>query len=173
MDPIPSRFTTVTHAPAPAASVRDGFQEHLGASPRGPATEHWAHSAEPEIDLLEKDARLRGYRGFVRIEKAAPTDDAIAVRVREPAGFIRSPDVELISSAETDPFPLGFERATAGGNVTEGPSTVADDLPFRSFELTLRIPSAWSDEMYHEAVGGILTRFIFRYRAFQAYGQHL
>jgi hypothetical protein len=145
----------------------------LGAPPREPGTAHWTYSAAPEIDLLEKDARQRGYHGFIRIEPAAPADDVISIHVREPAGLVLSPDVELISSAETDPFPVRFERAVFGSTVTEGPLTVADGLSFQPFELTLRIPPAWPDEIHHEAVDSILTRFILRYRAFQAYGQHL
>ena len=133
---------------------------------------HWARSTAPEIDLLEKDARLRGYHGFIRVESTSEEDELIIVRVREPAGLLPSPDVELISSEETEPFPVRFER-TAGSDIPDGPLTVADDLPVQPFELTLRIPTAWSDDLYHEAVRVILTRFILRYRAFQAYGQHL
>jgi hypothetical protein len=66
-----------------------------------------------------------------------------------------------------------FERAPAGCAVPEGPLTVADDLPVQPFELTLRLPRAWPDEIHHRAVTDILMRFIFRYRAFQAYAQHL
>ena len=41
------------------------------------------------------------------------------------------------------------------------------------FELTLRVPTAWSDDDYDRVVMSVLSRFILRYRAFQAYGQHL
>jgi hypothetical protein len=145
----------------------------LGAPARALATAHWSRSSAPEIDLLEQDARLRGYHGFIRIEAAPHGDDIISIRVREPATLNPSPDVELISSEDTDPFPVRFERVPAGGLMSEGPLTIADDLCFQPFELTLRIPPAWPEEIHHEAVESILTRFILRYRAFQAYGQHL
>lgn len=143
----------------------------LGAPPRALERANWARSTVPEIRLLEKDARLHGYHGFVRVETAPPRDDFITVRVREPFG-VGAAGNDLISSAETIPFPVRFER-TRGVQVEEGPLTIADDLPFRPFEITLRIPAAWSDERYDEAVGAILVRFIIRYRANQAYGQHL
>jgi hypothetical protein len=134
---------------------------------------HWGWSPEPEIDVLEKDARLHGYHGFIRVETAAAGDDEITVRVREPLSVIDSPDVEIISSEETTPFPVRFERAVPGLALTDGPLTIADDLPVQPFELTLRIPASWSDEDYSAAVSAILLRFLHRYRAFQAYGQSL
>jgi len=57
--------------------------------------------------------------------------------------------------------------------VTDGPLTVADDLAFQPFELTLRLPAAWSPELTREAAASILKRFVLRYRGFMAYGQHL
>ncbi|MCX6950937.1 MAG: hypothetical protein NTV51_01935, partial [Verrucomicrobia bacterium] len=143
------------------------------ASARSLATEHWGRSTLPEIGLLEKDARLRSYHGYIRVEAAAPGDDIITVRVREPLGLVPSPDVELISSIDVDPFPVRFERGPAGVAPTDGPLSIADDLPVQPFELTLRVPATWPDEIYQDAVSLILTRFIHRYRAFQAYGQHL
>lgn len=145
----------------------------LGAPARSLTAEHWARSATPDVALLEKDARSRGYHGFIRLETAAPGEEIITLRVRGPAGLPASPDVELISSEDFDPFPVRFERGSAGVAPTDGPLSVADDLPVQPFELTLRIPAVWPDEIYHEAVGLILTRFIHRYRAFQAYGLHL
>ena len=39
--------------------------------------------------------------------------------------------------------------------------------------FTLRLPAAWPDEQYQHTVEVLLQRFLWRYRAFQAYGQHL
>jgi hypothetical protein len=146
---------------------------YLGADPRALGDEHWGRSAAPEINLLEKDARLRGYHGFIRVESSTAEDEVIVIEVRHPRGTVSSPDLELISSEETEPYPVRFECRTAAAAVTAGPLSVSDDLLFHPFELVLRVPAAWPDELYHEAVGLILTRFIHRYRAFQAYGQHL
>jgi len=142
----------------------------LGAPPRPLASLHWGRAHAPELDLLEKDARLRAYHGFVRVESAAPGDDEVSIRVRAPAATFASPDVELISSENTDPFPVRFEL---GPTPAGGPLSIADDLPFGPFELTLRVPPAWPAERYAEAVRTILGRFVLRYRALQAYGQHL
>lgn len=143
-----------------------------GAAPRRLDQAHWAQSTAPEIELLERDARLRGYHGFVRVVSTTDDDDLVSVRVRAPANFPLSPDVELISSEETAPLPVQFERA-ASHAVAGGPLTIADDLLVQPFELTLGIPAAWPDDRYQAAVVAILTRFIIRYRALQAYGQHL
>lgn len=140
---------------------------------RSLAGEHWGRTTAPEITVLEQDARLRGYHGYIRLEPAAPGEDVITLRIREPHGLTPSPDVELISSEDVDPFPVRFERGDTGVAPGDGPLSIADDLPVQPFELTLRIPATWPDEIYHEAVIVILTRFIHRYRAFQAYGQYL
>jgi hypothetical protein len=134
---------------------------------------HWARSTAPEIALLERDARSRGYHGYIRVEAAAPGEEIITLRVREPAGLALSPDVELISSDDVAPFPVRFERGEAGCAPADGPLSIAEDLPVQPFELTLRIPAVWPEEIQHEAVSTILIRFLYRYRAFQAYGQHL
>jgi hypothetical protein len=144
-----------------------------GVPPRALVEEHWGGSRQPEIDLLEKDARLRGYHGFVRIESAEVGEDVITLRVRQPHAQCPTPDLELISSEETEPFPVRFECEVNDAGFSSGPLSVADDLPHTPFELILRVPANWSDDLYHEAVSYILTRFILRYRAFQAYGQHL
>ena len=86
----------------------------LAAPPRHLAAAHWLHDSAPEIGLLEKDARLRGYHGFVRIETAAPGEDILTIRVREPAEKHPTPDVELISTEEIDPFPVRFELGARG-----------------------------------------------------------
>jgi len=41
------------------------------------------------------------------------------------------------------------------------------------FELTVRIPSAWSLDQYAEAASTILKRFVLRYRGFMSYAQYL
>lgn len=142
------------------------------ASGRDLARESWARTAAPELSLLEKDARLRGYHGFVRLETAFG-DDAVTVRLRT-AEHIENPapGVELITSEDIAPFAVRWENSTVGVS-GDGPLTVADDLPFQPFELTLRLPAAWAPELHREAAASILKRFLLRYRGFMAYGQHL
>jgi hypothetical protein len=136
------------------------------------AAAHWGRTAAPELNLFEKDARLRGYHGFVNIE-TAPGEDVVTVRLRGvDGGAYASPDLELFSSEDVEPFPVRWEASPAG-LAAAGPLTVADDLPLRPFELTLRLPAAWSPELYREATASILKRFVLRYRGFIAYGQHL
>ncbi len=140
-------------------------------SDRALASGHWAHSREPELNLLEQDARLTGYHGFVRLE-TAPGQDVATVRLRFATNDNPTPDVELISSEDFEPFPVRWEVGSTG-LPGDGPLSVADDLPTRPFELTLRLPAAWPTELYREAAASILKRFIIRYRGFIAYGQHL
>lgn len=133
----------------------------------------WGYSSAPEIDLLQKDARIRGYHGFVRVESAA-AEEAITVRLRGHASdAAEASGVELISSEDIDPLAVRWEAEAADHTPSEGPLTIVDDLPFRPFELTLRVPAAWSADLHREAVTSILKRFILRYRLLQAYSQHL
>lgn len=138
---------------------------------RGLATAHWGRTRAPEIGLLEKDACLHGYHGFVRIE-SAPGDDVIGIRLRGHPDLVAT-GVELISSNDTDPLPVRWEAGVDGFLPADGPLSIADDLPFPPFELTLRIPAAWPAELHREAITSILKRFVLRYRGHQAYGQHL
>jgi hypothetical protein len=129
----------------------------------------WASPSAPEIDLLAKDSRLLTYHAFIRIE-SAPADDVVTLRLRSTGGAASS--VPMISSEDTDPFPVRWE-IESGPSPAAGPLSLADDLPFRPLDLTLRVPAVWSPEFYREAVASILKRFIVRYRSLLAYGQNL
>jgi hypothetical protein len=140
---------------------------------RALAAASWAESSVPEIELLRQDARGRDYHGFIRLEDA-PGEDVVTVRLRGAGGDRLTPSgVELISSEETDPLPVRWEAVPLDRVPSDGPLTLADDLPVQPFELTLRIPSVWSQEFYREAVSSILKRFILRYRALQSLSLHL
>jgi hypothetical protein len=154
----------------PLVDAAGVFQEETS---RDLARANWQNSAEPEVDLLQKDARARGYHGFIRIESSASTDE-ISVSLRGPAAdAITAPGVELISSDDFEPLSVRWEAEAAGENASHGPLTLSDDLPFRAFELTLRIPATWSAALSREAVSSILRRFILRYRTLQAYSHYL
>jgi hypothetical protein len=140
-------------------------------SDRALASAHWARHREPELSLLEQEARLTGYHGFMRLE-TAPGQDVATVQLRCAANDHPTPDVELISSEDFEPFPVRWEAGAARDPI-DGPLSVADDLSVRPFELTLRLPAVWPAELYREAAASILKRFIIRYRGFLAYGQHL
>lgn len=142
--------------------LTSGSRRELGA-------QAWSGSREPEIDLLAKEARLRTYHAFVRVESVVG-DDVMTLRVRSTstAAF----GAPLISSEDADPFPVRWEIET-GPTPASGPLSLGDDLPFRPLDLTLRVPAAWPPETYGEAVATILKRFIIRYRGLLAYGQHL
>jgi hypothetical protein len=142
------------------------------ATGRDLARDNWARTTAPEIALLEKDARVRGYHGFVRLETTSG-DDMVSVRLRTAARVKNpAPSVELIASEDLAPFVVRWESA-AVGPAGDGPLASADDLPFQPFELTLRLPGAWTPGLHREAAVSILTRFILRYRGLIAYGQNL
>ncbi|MGC4074392.1 MAG: hypothetical protein QM760_18150 [Nibricoccus sp.] len=142
-----------------------------GETGRDLARENWVHSSAPEVNLLQKDARARGYHGFVRVLTNTGTEEiSVSLRSQFPAA-VQAPGVEFISSEDFDPLPVRWEAADSV--IHEGPLTLNDDLPFSAFELTLRIPASWPAGLYQEAVSSILRRFILRYRTLQAYGQHL
>jgi hypothetical protein len=137
--------------------------------PRDLARADWSAPAEPEIDVLAKEARLRTYHAFVRIESAL-ADDAVTVVVRTGPGA--SAGAPFLTSEDTDPYPVRWE-IEPDVPAKAGPLSLHADLPFRPLDLTLRVPAAWSPEFHREAVAAILKRFIIRYRGFLAYGQHL
>lgn len=140
--------------------------------PRQLAAENWARATAPEIQLLEKDARLRSYNGFVRLETARG-DDVVTVQLRAAAPAENAaPALELISSADIDPFPVRWE-SDSHGPIRQGPLGMADDLPVQPFEIIVRIPAAWPLELYTHAAASILKRFVLRYRGFISYAQHL
>ncbi|OAM88488.1 hypothetical protein AW736_16775 [Termitidicoccus mucosus] len=145
-----------------------------GATGRDLSRAAWSHSRAPEIDLLQKDARARGYHGFVRIETGRDFD-GIGVRLRDHADeFISTTGVELVNSADFEPLSVRWEAdADRDAPVLDGPLTIGDDLPFRAFELTLHVPDAWDSATYSEAVATVLKRFILHYRGHHAYGLHL
>jgi hypothetical protein len=141
------------------------------APPRQLGQERWSQSTAPELRVLEKNARQNGYHGFVRVETAAHEEDTLVVRVCAPAIEATEPDVELISSFEVEPFAVRWERGAAAPGA--GPLTITDDLPVAPFELTLLVPPSWPDELYRRAVAVVLSKFVLRYRAFQAFGGQL
>jgi hypothetical protein len=141
------------------------------ASNRDLASANWAQTNEPEINLLEQDARLSGYHGFVRLETVR-NQDVATVRLRFAPNDYSTPDVELVSSDDFEPFGVRWE-SDAGHTPKDGPLSIAGDLAVPPFELTLRLPAAWPVEQYREATASILKRFIIRYRGFLAYGQNL
>jgi len=151
--------------------VVDASALYLDEPDRRLGSAHWGRSQAPEIALLEKDCRLKGYDGFIRVETAPEAENLATLRIRGSAVEALSPDLELISTEETGPVPIRFELAD--GPAESGPLSVADDLPLAPFELTLSLPASWPDVIYQNAVGLLLQRFLWRYRAFQAYAQHL
>ena len=140
------------------------------AGARNLGSDPWVGSENLELDLLERDARQRAYHGFVRVESAHYSDE-VSVSIR---GILHtenpSPDIEVIGSDDIEPFAVRWE---VPGSDSVGPLSVAEDLGIEPFELTIRIPAAWSVDLYREATASILKRFVQRYRGFVAYGQHL
>lgn len=144
-----------------------------GDQQRDLSQESWARPRAPEIGVLEKDARIRGYHGFIRLETSSE-HNAISVRLRNDAadGPLAS-GIELVSSDDFEPWAVRWEADPRGAPIHDGPLTAVDDLPIRPFELTLRLPKDWTADVYQSAVAAILRRLILRHRALQAYSQHL
>ena len=150
----------------PLVDVLGHLPAHGG---RGLGEQPWSAATAPELDILAKEARLRTYHAFVRIESVS-ADDVITVRIGSTPGSLAS--APYFSSEDTEPYPVRWE-IESGPSPAGGPLSLADDLPFRPIDLTLRIPANSSPEYYRDAVASILKRFIVRYRGFLAYGQNL
>lgn len=151
----------------------DALGLFAGVADRELALKSWSAGGPPELELLEKDARLQSYHGYVRIETRSRDREVVVVQLRGYDDESSSASgVELISSEDFHPWPVVFEAAAASA-LQSGPLSVAQDLSIRPFELTISLPVVWSEEEAQVAVGSILTRFILRHRGHQAYGQHL
>ncbi len=137
------------------------------AEGRDLASQRWTSSTAPELDLLARDSRLRAYHAFIRVE-SGPAGDAATLSLRTAGGA----EPALFSSEDFAPYAVRWE-IDAGPATGTGPLSLADDLPFRPLDLTLRVPGDWSPEFYRAAAVAILKRLIVRYRGFLAYGQHL
>ncbi|HSI09148.1 MAG: hypothetical protein ACAH89_05265 [Rariglobus sp.] len=135
------------------------------------AAHSWIDSRVPELELLASDTRSRAYHGFVRIESTDANDDVITIRLRGHSADALG--LELLSSNDISPWDVRWESGPVDAAPADGPLSLSDDLPFRPFELTIGLPSAWSVELHREAVTTILKNFIQRYRGFHAYAQHL
>ncbi|MDR0901404.1 MAG: hypothetical protein LBM92_01370, partial [Opitutaceae bacterium] len=82
-----------------------------GADNRQLSRANWGRSRAPEIDLLQKDARARGYHGFVRVETGRDFD-GISARLRNQADeVVGTTGVELVNSAAFEPLPVRWEAA--------------------------------------------------------------
>jgi hypothetical protein len=138
----------------------------------GLAAESWVGSTAPELQVLAADARQRDYHGFVRLETVSG-EDVLGIELRT-SGFLEhaTPAVELVTDEEITPFPVRWEVARVDERAV-GPLALAADFSAQPFELTLRFPKHWSFADQQSATASILTRFVLRYRAFVAYGQHL
>jgi hypothetical protein len=135
--------------------------------------ESWRDSSAPELQLLTRDIQTRGYHGFVRVETSRGEElPTLSLRARADLDS-STPDVELLSSRDFEGIDLRFERLQVGGSPVSGPLSLADDLGIQPFELTLRLPSALTRDAHERLALEILTRFLHRYRAFQAYGGDL
>ncbi len=143
-------------------------QQHQ-AGDRDLSAQVWATPTAPEIGLLAKEAVLRQYHTFVRIESVASAE-VVSLRLRSVGGTTNS--LPLISSEDTEPYEVRFEIDTQPAPAV-GPLSLGEALLFLPLELTLRVPATWPPEYYRDAVATILKRFIVRYREFLSYGQHL
>lgn len=151
--------------------ILDVLGLEVGLVDRNLGAAHWGHGLVPELSLLEKDARLRGYHGFVRIGTVAG-EDSVTVRLRgHPAAAALG--VELISSEDFEPLPVRWEADVTGRSLQDGPLSIGDDLPFPPFELSVLLPASWPADLHREAVSSVLVRFIQRYRGVHAYGNNL
>jgi hypothetical protein len=87
-----------------------------GVKNRHLGDEDWFRPKTPEIELLGKDARTRGYHGFVNIE-TVPGGDEITVSLRSTD---EASGVELISSEDFDPLPVRWEANAFNAAPTSG-----------------------------------------------------
>jgi len=142
-----------------------------GMEERDLADEDWGHPRQPEIALLNQDARRCGYQGFIRVVNAVDEEPVARVRLVR-STVAQASAIELFSSEDFAGWSVTFETVDAA-RVRQGPLSLADDLPFPPFEVELALPADWSPCATEQALEPLLKRLIVRYRSFLAYGQHL
>lgn len=135
------------------------------------ATENWDDSSEPEIAFLRQDAYSRGYHGFIRLESGPGEQITGTVR----STYRRSDrDASVFFPPETGAtFPVRWTSDHHPDVVSHGPLSIADDYAVSPFEIVLRVPEKWNEELYRAAVNHTLRRFIAHYRGMLAYGINL
>lgn len=133
----------------------------------------WVVPDHQEIALLQHDARIMNYHGFVRL--GLHDEDTIAVElVTRPGTAVETPGIELLSTEDLGVADVHFSSEDAiGSGPRSGPIGLADDLLVQPFELRLLFPSSWRQPRLDASVSHILKRFINRHRALLAYAQHL
>ena len=140
----------------------------------GLSRENWLGSAVPEIGLLAKDARQRGYQIFVELETSEDgVDDELVVASLKGshASALGAYADAFLTSEEFAPFAVRFEMDRSPEQ--HGPLTIAEDLAYAPLLLRLQLPSSWTVELYREAAVRIARQLILRYRSHQSYGQHI
>lgn len=145
---------------------------HLGTGDRDLGSA-WGQDAEPEIELITKDSANQAYHGFIRIETAYGGEEFLRILVRGWGATALESDLRWIASEGAHPFPVRFEVFPPELSVLDGPLGWPRNSSLAPFELILRVPDSWSDEDYEHSVGLVVEHFVRRYRAYQAYGQHL
>ena len=136
------------------------------------AGEGWMDTTQPEIQALRSETRVRAFHGFVTLETAADAE-AICVGVRVAGKDAPVPvGIEFVTSEEFAPWPVRWEASARDQRIL-GPLSLSEDLPFSPFELSIRFPRHWPEEQHRAAVIAVLSRFILRHSALQAYSQHL
>ncbi len=149
----------------------------LGRAP-GSASRHlvrsnWSYPDHPEIDLLAKDARVRGYHGFIRLRTDHTVDELTVSLNAGPDATAASSGVELLTSEDFSPWAVRWEGAPARDREPYGPLSLVDDLPVSPFEITVRVPGGWNAGLHREAVARILRSVIIRVRGFDAHAWHI
>lgn len=133
----------------------------------------WVIPEHQDIALLQHDARVMNYHGFVRL--GLHQEDTVSVElITRPATAEESPGVELLSSEDIGRDDVRFSSEDAGrSGPQKGPIGLSDDLVVQPFELRIFFPASWRQPALDAAVSRILKQFILRHRALMAYAQHL
>lgn len=133
---------------------------------------NWSYPDHPEIDLLAKDARGRGYHGFIRLRTDSTVED-VTVSIGAGVDAVAfSSGVEFLTSEDFAPWPVRWE-GSSHERARFGPLSLVDDLPVSPFEITLRVPGEWNASLQRESVGRILRAIIVRLRGFDAHAWHI
>jgi hypothetical protein len=142
-----------------------------GAESAGLQDADWFESRIPEIQLITRNAKIRSYQGFIRVESSRDLVPNVVVRTAVNRRADRSP-AEIFAASDCEPWETRFETLGSKGKLL-GPLSLARELNTALFEVVLSLPASWGRSAWTSSLLPLLGRLVASYRRFFSYGGEL
>jgi hypothetical protein len=131
----------------------------------------WSGSLVPEIQLIARNARIRAYQGFIRVESSRDSIPKVVVRTAVNRQTHRS-QAERFDSSDFEPWETRLEALGPKSRLA-GPLSLSRELNTALFEVVLSLPASWSQSSWSANLLPLLGRLVASYRRFISYGGEL